>query len=52
MKCPHCGKEVELASTVKLKKPKEVKTKEKGKKLTKVVKTSFTKRAGEKKGKG
>jgi len=35
-KCPHCGKEVELTSTVKLKKPKEAKVKgkpkEKGKK--------------------
>lgn len=30
-KCPHCNKEVELASTVKLKKPKEAKVKEKKK---------------------
>lgn len=36
MKCPHCNKEVELSSSVKLKKPKEAKVKkkpeEKGKK--------------------
>lgn len=31
MRCPFCGKEVELASVVKLKKPKEAKVKEKPK---------------------